>query len=74
MNLTEPEEKTNFVETGTIKLNVRVPHLSFRNAQIIALELRHALENCAKLHELDEFAMTQIVEYEEASVEAVAER
>ena len=66
----EPEQKINFVETGSTELIIQVPHLSFRNAQIIALEMRYALKNCAKLHELDTFVVTQIAEYEEVAVEA----
>ena len=63
----EPEQKINFVETGLTELIIHVPHLSFRNAQLIALEMRYALINCAKLHELDTFVVTQIAEYEEVA-------
>lgn len=47
--------ETKLVETGKVELIVRVPDLSPENALIIARDMRHTLENCARLELLDEF-------------------
>lgn len=59
--------KTKLVETGKIELNIRVPHLLPQNANLIARDVRHTLENCAALRVLDEFTETRIVEYREGA-------
>ena len=62
---TDSEQKTNFVETGFMELNIKVPNLVAENAPIIARDVRFALENCIKLLLMDEFTETRIVEYKE---------
>lgn len=57
------EPKISFVETGKVKLIVRVPNLSQENARIVARDVRFTLENSAKLNSLNEFVMTTATEY-----------
>ena len=45
-----------------IRLEVKVPNLLPENAKVIVRDIRHTLENCAKLDLLDEFIETQIME------------
>ena len=59
------EPKISFVETDLVELNLKVPHLSPQNAQIIARDLQYTLKTSAKLQLLNEFIETRIVEYRE---------
>ena len=61
--------KTKMVETGKVELIVKIPNLSQANALIIARGVRFALENCAKLKQLNEFTQAIKVEYVEVLIE-----
>jgi len=56
------------VETGKVKLIVRIPDLSQGNALLIARDVRITLEECARLKLLDEFSEVVKVEYAEVPV------
>lgn len=59
------EPKINFVESGLVELNIKVPGLVPENAKPIMRDIRHTLENCGRLSLLDEFIVTLRAEYYE---------
>jgi len=61
---------SKMVETGKVELNLRVPNLLPGNAKLIVRDLRHVLENCGRLHLLNDFIEMRTVEYEPVSMEA----
>lgn len=67
----EKDQKTNYIETGKIELNIRVPNILPGNIKYIVRDIRRTLENCAMLNLLDEFAVERVVEYEEVLGAAV---
>lgn len=66
--IAEPEQKIKFVETGLVKLDIKVPGLVPENAKLIVRDIRHTLENCGRLNLLDEFVETLRAEYYEEVV------
>jgi hypothetical protein len=61
----EQEQKINYTETDKVKLIVKVPNLTPKNAAIVARDVRFALENSARLNLLDVFSTERKVEYAE---------
>ena len=61
----EKEQKTIFVETGKIELNIRVPNIHLDLVRLIIRDVQFALENSTKLNLLNEFVITRTVEYRE---------
>lgn len=61
----EPKQKRKVVETGKIGLIVKVAGLTDANAATVSNDVRHTLENCARLNLLDEFSTERKVEYRE---------
>lgn len=63
------EPKTEFVETGTLELSVKIKSLSREKALNAEREIRKTLQNCVSIKQLDEFVVTRIVEYREIPME-----
>ena len=71
MKQEKTEPKTEFVETGTLELSVKIKVLSREKALYAEREIRRTLQNCVSIKQLDEFVVTRIVEYAEIPVEEV---
>jgi len=59
------ELKTKVVETGKINLSINILGLARQNVGAIVRDVRHTLENCAKIQLMDGFTETRLVEYRE---------
>ena len=66
---TTAEPKTEFVETGTLELSVKIKSLSREKVLAAEREIRRTLQNCVSIKQLNDFVVTRIVEYREIPME-----